>query len=84
VLDKDTTFLQNCNSENLNISGIELEEDKVQLKQLIENHYKATSSPLGKRIVENWEIYLPKFIKVLPEEYRQALVRLEEEKLETA
>ena len=84
VLDKDTTFLQHCNSENLNISGIELEEDNVQLKQLIQNHYEATSSPLGKRILENWEIYLPKFIKVLPEEYRKALVRLEKEQLQTA
>ena len=84
VLDKDNTFLQNCNSENLNIDAVELEEDQIQLKQLIENHFKATSSPLGKRILENWEIYLPKFIKVLPEEYRQALIRLEKEQLETA
>jgi len=84
VLDKDTTFLQHCNSENLNISGIEFEEDEMQLKQLIQNHYEATLSPLGKRILENWEIYLPKFIKVLPEEYRQALVRLEKEQLEIA
>ncbi|WP_430411204.1 glutamate synthase large subunit [Kordia sp.] len=84
VLDKNNTFLQNCNSENLNIGAIELEEDIAELKQLIENHYKATSSPLGKRILESWDIYLPKFIKILPEEYRQALVRLEKEQLQTA
>lgn len=83
VLDKEHTFLQNCNSENLNIDAVELEEDKMQLMQLIKNHYEATSSPLAKRILESWDIYLPKFIKVLPEEYRQALVRLEKEQLET-
>jgi glutamate synthase (ferredoxin) len=43
----------------------------------------ATSSPLSKRILENWEAMLPKFKKVLPEEYRQALIRLEKEQLET-
>ncbi len=83
VLDIENTFLQNCNGAELNIDPIELEEDKATLKQLIENHYEATSSPLGKRILESWEIYLPKFIKVLPEEYRKALVRLEQEQLET-
>ena len=41
VLDKDNTFLQNCNSENLNIDAVELDEDKMQLMQLIKNHYEA-------------------------------------------
>ena len=42
-----------------------------------------TLSPLAQRILEHWEACLPKFVKVLPEEYRQALLRLEQEKLET-
>ena len=36
------------------------------------------------KILEDWSNYLPKFKKVLPEEYRQALVRLEQEQLELA
>ncbi len=84
VLAEDDTFFRHCNSDSLNIDAVELEEDKIQLKQLIQNHYQATSSPLAKRIVDNWEDYLSKFIKVLPEEYRKALVRLEQEQLQTA
>lgn len=84
VLDSDGTFKQNCNTTDLNIDPIESEEDKLQLKQLIENHYVATTSPLAKRILENWNKYLPKFKKVLPEEYKQALLRLEQEQLVTA
>ena len=84
VLDEDNSFKQLCNAEDLNIGPIEFDEDIIQLKQLIENHFKATSSPLANRILENWEANLPKFKKVLPEEYRQALVRLENEQLETA
>jgi glutamate synthase (ferredoxin) len=38
---------------------------------------------LAQRILEQWENYLPKFIKVLPEEYRQALIKLEKENLVT-
>ena len=56
----------------------------MQLEQLIENHLEATGSPLAKRILADWKNYLPKFKKVLPEEYRQALLRLEKEELELA
>ncbi len=83
VLDEHKTFEQNCNGEDLNIDPVTLEEDKQQLKELIENHYVVTSSPLAKRILEDWDTYISKFKKVLPEEYRQALIRLENEKLET-
>ena len=84
VLDAENTFESLCNSEDLNIDPVTLEADKKQLKELIENHYIATTSPLAKRILSDWEGYLPKFKKVLPEEYRQALLRLEQEQLETA
>ncbi len=82
VLDENKTFDQRCNKEALNLLAVEEEKDVQQLKTLIENHYNATFSPLAQRILENWEQYLPKFIKVFPEEYRQALLRLEEEKLQ--
>jgi glutamate synthase (ferredoxin) len=58
-----------------------LTEDISELKNLIENHYNSTLSPLAQRILENWQIQLPKFIKVLPEEYKQALIRMERENL---
>jgi glutamate synthase (ferredoxin) len=83
VLDDKNIFKQNCNISDLNIDPITLDEDIVQLKQLILNHYNATLSPLAQRILEQWEAYLPKFIKVLPEEYRQALQKLEQENLVT-
>ncbi|NNF86051.1 MAG: glutamate synthase large subunit [Winogradskyella sp.] len=83
VLDENNTFEKNCNATDLNISGVELNEDAILLNDLIENHYQATSSPLAIKILENWSTYLPKFKKVLPEEYRLALIKLENEKLET-
>ena len=83
VLDDKNTFIDNCNGEDLNIDPITNEEDTLQLKQLIENHLKETGSPLANRILNDWNEYLLKFKKVLPEEYRQALVRLEQEELET-
>lgn len=81
VFDREGTFKKRCNSEALNLLPVEEDKDAQQLRQLIENHYNATISPLAQYVLENWESCLPMFIKVFPEEYRQALVRLEKEKL---
>jgi glutamate synthase (ferredoxin) len=84
VLDMENSFKSLCNSVELNIDPVVLEEDELQLKSLIKSHYDATSSPLAKHILMDWDNYLPKFKRVLPEEYRQVLLRLEKEQLETA
>jgi glutamate synthase (NADPH/NADH) large chain len=47
--------------------------DAVRLRQLVENHGHYTGSARAKLILENWEAYLPKFVKVMPVEYRKAL-----------
>lgn len=82
VYDPDGKFEQKCSKEALNLLRVEEDKDIDELMALIENHYNATYSPLAQRILENWEFSLPKFIKVFPEEYRQALIRLEKEKVE--
>ena len=79
IYDSKNTFEQHCNKEGLNLDPVETAEDISELKDLIENHYNATLSPLAQRILENWQTELPKFIKVLPEEYKQALIRIAEE-----
>ncbi|MCK8523506.1 glutamate synthase large subunit [Aquimarina sp. D1M17] len=84
IYDDKKTFEAHCNKEALNLDPVIEQNDVEELKTLIENHYNATLSPLAQRILENWEKELPKFIKIFPEEYKQALKRLEEEKLAQA
>jgi glutamate synthase (ferredoxin) len=83
VYDVNKRFHKQVNPEGLNIDPVTEQEDVVQLKEMIENHYNATLSPLAQRLLENWQEELPNFLKILPEEYRQALLRLEEEQLIT-
>ncbi len=83
VYDPNKTFENKCNKEALNLLAVEEDQDIEQLKDLIESHYNYTMSPLAQRILENWESCLKDFVKVFPEEYRQALIRLENEKLQT-
>jgi glutamate synthase (NADPH/NADH) large chain len=48
-------------------------DDEMRLFKLIENHRHYTGSDRAKAILENWAAYLPKFVKVMPVEYRKAM-----------
>ena len=41
-------------------------DDEQHLLDLIREHIRRTDSPLGKRMLESWESYRPKFVKVIP------------------
>ena len=52
--------------------------DAARLRALLENHRRYTNSETAARILENWEETLPKFVKVMPVEYRRALAEMEQ------
>lgn len=58
--------------------------DSIRLKQMIENHLHYTNSAVAQRILDNWGSYLPKFVKVMPVEYRRALKEMQAQKMATA
>ncbi len=53
--------------------------DAKVLKMFIENHYKHTNSVRAKQILDKWDSYLPKFAKVIPTDYRRALLEIAEQ-----
>jgi glutamate synthase (NADPH/NADH) large chain len=58
--------------------------DATRLKQLIESHAQYTASSVAEKILHNWESYLPKFHKVMPVEYRRALLEMQEQQRKSA
>lgn len=52
--------------------------DEERLFQLITNHLHYTGSNRAKEILDDWESFRPKFVKVMPTEYRRALQEMEE------
>jgi glutamate synthase (NADPH/NADH) large chain len=56
-------------------------DDEMRLYRLIENHRHYTGSERAKAILGNWTAYLPKFVKVMPTEYRKALEALKPEQV---
>jgi glutamate synthase (NADPH/NADH) large chain len=55
------------------LSLIEDRTDNRELKDLITAHYQYTQSPKAKRILDNWNEYVDKFIQVIPIEYKKVL-----------
>ena len=68
-----------CNPEMVDLEDVTRVEDIDELRELIENHYAYTRSSVAEWVLENWESSLGQFVKVMPIEYRNALLRLEEE-----
>ena len=53
-------------------------DDARRLRVLLENHRRYTNSRRAAEILDNWDAYLPRFVKVMPVEYRRALKELAE------
>ena len=78
VYNPDGDFDYYCNMEMVELSLIEDISDIRELHDIISNHYKHTSSPLAKRLLDNWMNEINSFIKVTPIEYKRVL---QEEKI---
>ena len=50
--------------------------DAQRLYALVARHAHYTNSAKAKAILADWRAYLPKFKKVMPVEYRKALVQM--------
>ncbi len=52
--------------------------DEERLHQFITSHLRYTGSGRAKQILDNWDKFRPKFVKVMPVEYRRALREMAE------
>jgi glutamate synthase (NADPH/NADH) large chain len=51
--------------------------DAIRLKTLIERHQHYTNSSRARHILDNWDNYLPQFVKIMPVDYRRALQQMQ-------
>ncbi len=58
--------------------------DEERLVMLIQNHVHYTGSERGQEMLENWSDYRPKFVKIMPVEYRRALLEMEQARMAAA
>ncbi len=58
--------------------------DESVLRGKIEKHLRYTGSVRAKQILDDWRVYLPRFVKVMPTEYRRALLEIAAQQKEVA
>ncbi|MBU4304941.1 MAG: hypothetical protein KJ893_04890 [Candidatus Omnitrophica bacterium] len=78
IYNEDKLFKQRCN-----LTMVELEqlnaEDKNTVYRLINNHHKYTRSRQARKILDDFEQNIKKFVKVMPLEYKRILESKEPE-----
>jgi glutamate synthase domain-containing protein 2/glutamate synthase domain-containing protein 1/glutamate synthase domain-containing protein 3 len=75
VLDEQRTFASRCNLSMVELLPIDNASELDQLRALIARHQQYTDSEVARRVLDRWEDYAGKFVKVLPTEYRKVLER---------
>ncbi len=85
VLDEAGDFgTVRCNRSIVDLEPVAEALDIQVLHNLITRHYNYTKSNRAKMILDNWGAYLPKFIKVFPQEYRAVLEKVKQLPVELA
>ena len=76
VLDVTGDFPSRCNTAMVGLERLEDPQDIAELRTLIERHVVYTGSDRGRYILQLWEDMVPKFVKVMPEDYKRILTAL--------
>jgi glutamate synthase domain-containing protein 2/glutamate synthase domain-containing protein 1/glutamate synthase domain-containing protein 3 len=81
VLDEAGDFSEHrCNKELVDLEEVVDPKDVENLRTMIEQHKRMTGSRVAGKVLGDWEEFLPKFIKIMPRDYRLALERLARER----
>ncbi len=75
VLDEDGTFERRCNMELVGFDEVSA-DDARELREMVAEHAQRTGSPVAERVLANWNEVLPRFVKVMPHDYKRALSEL--------
>jgi glutamate synthase (ferredoxin) len=76
VLDETGQFPSKCNPQMVALEKLEAADEIEQLWKLIQRHHTYTRSALAARILGDWKSLVPKFVKVMPKDYKRVLQSL--------
>jgi len=82
VLDETGNFDYFCNKGLVELGPVHDYDDVQELQLMLSKHLLHTNSEKAREILVNWDLYLPKFIKVIPFEYKKVLQQQKLDELE--
>jgi glutamate synthase (NADPH) large chain len=79
VLNLRGNFTYFCNQEMVELSAAIGRQDQQCIKEMLAKHVYHTGSSLAQEVLDNWHQYMPRFIKVFPQDYKRVLKKLSRE-----
>ena len=76
VLDEHHELYLHLNKQMVDMEAVTERHDGEELRTLIEHHVRETGSPLGKRVLDHFQEYLPKFKKIIPRDYKRMITTI--------
>lgn len=73
ILDETGDFATRCNTSMVGLEKLEDPEEIKDVYEMIQNHANYTKSQKGAKVLANWQEMLPKFVKVMPKDYKRVL-----------
>lgn len=72
ILDEQGDFATRCNTQMADIEPLD-EEDRETIYSMIQKHADYTNSPKATKVLSSWQEFAPKFVKVMPRDYKRVL-----------
>jgi glutamate synthase (ferredoxin) len=84
VLDERGDAGSRVNPQMVDLERVADATEAAALRLLVENHLERTSSSRARQLLDAWDVTLPKFVKIIPRDYKRmlaAIARAEEQGL---
>jgi glutamate synthase (ferredoxin) len=78
VLDEHGEFPSRCNMHMVGLEKLTDSDEIEAVWKLIQRHLTYTKSNRAARILADWTNYVPKFVKVMPHDYKRVLEKVKE------
>ncbi len=73
VLDEAGDFARRCNLQMVGLEKLEDREEIEVIRAMVQKHAEYTRSRRALKMLVLWDDYVPKFVKVLPKDYKRVL-----------
>jgi len=82
VLDEAGDFKLRCNLNMVDLEPLIADEDVEEVKELLRRHVRYTQSTVAERVLKQWDALQPKFVKVMPKDYKRVINAIKRAQLE--
>jgi glutamate synthase (ferredoxin) len=66
-----------CNKSLILMEKITSEKELKEIREMIRKHVAHTGSPLGRKVLDDWADYAPRFTKIIPKDYKKMMENID-------